>query len=63
MKNSNKTLTSGFINESIAELTKLVDKYKDNAIIYFRLGHAYKANEDYDNAAINFKKAVENYEF
>jgi len=59
LKNSNKTLTSGFINESIAELTKLVDKYKNNAIIYFRLGHAYKANEDYDNAAINFKKAVE----
>ena len=34
-----------------------ISKYKDNAIIYYRLGHAYKENDDYDNAVVNFKKA------
>jgi len=58
LKNSNKTLTSGFISESIDELNMLVSKYKNNAIVYYRLGHAYKANDDYDNAVLNFNQAV-----
>ena len=59
LKNTNKTLTSGFINEAIAELQKLIKKYPDNSIIYYRLGYAYKSNDDLDNAAINIKKAIE----
>ena len=59
LKNANKTLTSGFINEAIAESKILVNKYKDNSICYYRLGYAYKENKDYDNAIINFNKAKE----
>ena len=59
LKNTNKTLTSGFINEAILELQKLIKKYPDNSIVYYRLGYAYKSNDDLDNAAINIKKAIE----
>ena len=59
LKNANKTLTSGFINEAIEESKVLVNKYKDNSICYYRLGHAYKKNKDFDNAIINFNKAIE----
>ncbi len=57
LKNANKTLTSGFINEAIQESKILVNKYKNNSICYYRLGYAYKENKDYDNAIINFNKA------
>ena len=59
LKNANKTLTSGFINEAIEESKVLVNKYKDNSICYYRLGYAYKENKDFDNAIINFNKAIE----
>ena len=59
LKNVNKTLTSGFIIEAIEESEKLILKYKDNSICYYRLGYAYKENKDYDNAIINFNKAKE----
>ena len=57
LKNVNKTLTSGFINEAIEESEKLVKKYKDNSICYYRLGYAYKENKDYSNAVLNFNIA------
>ena len=59
LKNTNKTLTSGYIDEAIAEINKLTSKYSSNAIVYYRLGYAYKTNDDYDNAVIYFRKAVE----
>ena len=59
LKNANKTLTSGFINEAIEESKVLINKYKDNSICYYRLGFAYKENKDFDNAIINFNKAIE----
>ena len=59
LKNSNKTLTSGFVDESINELIKLSEKYNNNAIVFYRLGYAYTENEDYENGIINFRKAVE----
>ena len=59
LKNSNKTLTSGFVTESIDELNKLSIKYKNNAIVYYRLGYAYKTNDDYDNAIVNFRIAAD----
>ena len=59
LKNANKTLTSGFINEAIAESKVLVNKYKDSSICYYRLGYAYKENSDFENAIINFNKAKE----
>ena len=59
LKNSNKTLTSGFVEEAISELTALTSKYKNNAIIFYRLGYAYSEYEDFDNAIIQFRKAVE----
>ena len=59
LKNTNKTLTSGFTNEAILELQKLIKKYPDNSIVYYRLGYAYKSNDDLENAAINIKKAIE----
>ena len=57
LKNANKTLTSGFVAEAIEESKKLVERYKFNAICYYRLGYAYKENKDYENAIINFNKA------
>tara|TARA_Y100000590_G_scaffold455978_1_gene605617 strand:+ start:1291 stop:2622 length:1332 start_codon:yes stop_codon:yes gene_type:complete len=59
LKNVNKTLTSGFVDEAIEESIILVNKYENNSICYHRLGYAYKQNEDYDNAIINFSKAKE----
>ena len=59
LKNVNKTLTSGFVNEAIEESEKLVKRYNDNSICYYRLGYAYKENKDYDNAILNFMKAKE----
>ena len=59
LKNVNKTLTSGFASEAIDESEKLVLKYKNSSICYYRLGYAYKENKDYDNAIINFNKAKE----
>ena len=59
LKNVNKTLTSGFIEEAIEETEKLVLKYKNNSICYYRLGYAYKEYKDYDNAIVNFNKAKE----
>ena len=59
LKNANKTLTSGFINEAIEESKVLINKYKDNSICYYRLGFAYKENKDFDNAIINFNKAIQ----
>ena len=57
LKNVNKTLTSGFVNEAIDEAAVLIKKYENNSICYYRLGFAYKENKDYDNAVINFNKA------
>ena len=59
LKNVNKTLTSGFINEAINESKKLIEKYKTNSICHYRLGFAYKENKDYDNAVLYFNKAKE----
>ena len=59
LKNSNKTLTSGFVEEAITEITDLTQKYKTNAIVFYRLGYAYAENDDYDNAIIHFRTAVE----
>ena len=59
LKNTNKTLTSGYVDEAIAEINKLTSKYVNNAIIFYRLGYAYKTNNDYDNAIIYFRKAVD----
>ena len=60
LKNANKTLTSGFINEAIEESKVLINKYKDNSICYYRLGYAYKENKDFDYAIINFISSWEN---
>jgi len=59
LKNSNKTLTSGFVEEAIIEITELTKKYNNNAIVYYRLGYAYREKGDFDNAIINYRKAVE----
>ena len=59
LKNVNKTLTSGFIDEAIAESLNLIKKYPNNSICYYRLGYAYKENKDYINAITNFNKAIE----
>ena len=59
LKNSNKTLTSGFVEEAINEISLLTNKYKNNAIVFYRLGYAYSENDDFDNAIIHFRKAVE----
>ena len=59
LKNVSKTLSSGFVNEAIEESEKLVKRYSNNSICYYRLGYAYKENKDYDNAILNFNKAKE----
>ncbi len=57
LKNVSKTLSSGFVIEAIEETEVLLKKYKDNSIVYYRLGYAYKENKDYVNAIANFNKA------
>jgi len=59
LKNVSKTLSSGFVLEAIEEAELLLKKYKDNSIVHYRLGYAYKENKDYDNAIVNFNKAKE----
>ena len=59
LKNVSKTLSSGFVLEAIEESQVLIKKYKDNSIVHYRLGYAYKENKDYENAIINFNKAKE----
>ena len=59
LKNVSKTLSSGFVLEAIEESEVLLKKYKNNSIVYYRLGYAYKENKDYDNAIVNFNKAKE----
>ena len=59
LKNVSKTLSSGFVLEAIEETEALLEKYKDNSIVYYRLGFAHKENKDYENAVLNFNKARE----
>lgn len=59
LKNVNKTLSSGFIDEAIEESQKLIKKYSGNSICFYRLGYAFKEKKDYTNAVINFNKAIE----
>jgi tetratricopeptide (TPR) repeat protein len=59
LKNVNKTLTSGFIDEAIEESLILIKKYPDNSICYYRLGYAYKENKDYTSAISNFNQAID----
>ena len=59
LKNVSKTLSSGFVLEAIEETEALLEKYKDNSIVHYRLGFAHKENKDYENAVLNFNKARE----
>ena len=59
LKNVSKTLSSGFVLEAIEETEALLEKYKDNSIVHYRLGFAHKENKDYENAILNFNKARE----
>ena len=58
LTNARNTFDSGRIDDAISEYGHIITKYPENAMVFYKLGRAYKMNHEYDNAINSFNKAI-----
>ena len=58
MTSARKTFDSGQIDDAIIEFEKVAQDYNTHGIVFYNLGHIYKANGDDELAVMNYNKSI-----